>query len=100
MEKTDTIFLATMWNWQFESEEFQQVLSQFLSGNSKSKKYIISQEPLLNRHPQRNQRFDFFGIGGKTELNTDYLSTNQQLNNQSKQSSRVSYLELSNLPLF
>lgn len=100
IEKADTIFIAAMWNWQLESNEFQKILIQFLNSNIKAQKYIISQEPLLNRHPQRNQRFVFLGIGGKTELNIDYLNANQQLNSLSEQGARVSYLELSNLPLF
>lgn len=101
IKKADTIFLAASWNWHMQSQEFNQVLTSFLSNEeTQTQKYIISQEPLLNRHPMRNQRFTHLGIGTKAGLDTDYLRTNQLLKEVSEATNSSNYLALNKLDFF
>ena len=84
-----------------ESREFNQALTDFLSNESnQAEKYIISQEPLLNRHPMRNQRFTHLGLGKKAGLDKDYQLTNQLLQNLTLFTNKASYLALDNLEIF
>ena len=101
IEKADTIFLAASWNWHMQSQEFNQALTNFLSNEEyQAQKYIISQEPLLNRHPMRNQRFTHLGIGTKAGLDTDYLRTNQLLQEMTETANTSNYLALNKLDFF
>lgn len=101
LDKADTIFLAASWNWHMQSQEFNQALTNFLSNEEyQAQKYIISQEPLLNRHPMRNQRFTYLGIGTKAGLDKDYLRTNQILQELAVTTNKTTYLALDTLDIF
>lgn len=101
LDKADTIFLAASWNWHMQSQEFNQALTNFLSNEEyQAQKYIISQEPLLNRHPMRNQRFTHLGIGAKAGLDKDYLRTNQILKEMTETANTSNYLALNKLEFF
>lgn len=97
LDKSDTIFLAASWNWHMQSQEFNQALTNFLDNEEyQAQKYIISQEPFLNRHPMRNQRFTHLGIG--TDI--DYLRTNQILQELVFATNITTYLALDRLDIF
>lgn len=99
--KAEIIFLAAFWSWHMESREFNQALTDFLSNEEyQAQKYIISQEPLLNRDPMRNQRFTYFGIGTKAGLDKDYLRTNQILQELALATNKTTYLVLDRLDIF
>ena len=101
LDKSDTIFLAASWNWHMQSQEFNQALTNFLSNEEyQAQKYIISQEPLLNSHPLRNQRFTYLGIGTKAGLDKDYLRTNQILQELALATNKTTYLALDRLDIF
>lgn len=101
LEKAETVFIAASWNWHMQSQAFNQALTNFLKKEApQAEKYIISQEPLLNRHPLRNQRFTHLGIGTKAGLDKDYLRTNQFLKEISKTANKNNYLALSELDFF
>lgn len=99
IKDAEIIFLAASWNWQLESKVFKSGLNQFLNDTA-AKKYILSQEPLLNRNPLRNYRFVNLGLGDKAEVNKDYLRTNLLLKNLAEHNSLSYYLELHTLPMF
>lgn len=100
-EKAEIIFLAASWNWHMESQEFNQALIAFLSNEAyPAEKYIIGQEPLLNRHPMRNHRFTHLSLGTKAGLDTDYQRTNQLLQNLTRPTNKVKYLALDKLDIF
>lgn len=101
LDKADTIFLAASWNWHMQNQEFNQALTNFLDNEKyQAQKYIISQEPLLNRHPMRNQRFTYLGIGTKAGLDKDYLRTNQILQELAVATNKTTYLALDRLDIF
>jgi len=101
LDKADTIFLAASWNWHMQSQAFNQALTNFLKKEApQAQKYIISQEPLLNRHPLRNQRFAHLGIGTKAGLDKDYLRTNQLLKEMTETANTSNYLALNKLEFF
>ncbi|MFP2770652.1 acyltransferase family protein [Oceanisphaera sp. KMM 10153] len=98
LDKAETIFIAASWNWHMQSQEFNQALTNFLKKEAlQAHKYLVSQEPLLNRHPLRNQRFTHLGIGIRGGLNQDYLRTNQLLR---ELTDKATYLALDKLDLF
>lgn len=100
-KKAEIIFLAASWNWHMESQDFNQALTDFLSNEAyPAEKYIIGQEPLLNGHPMRNQRFTHLSLGTKAGLDKDYQRTNQLLNKLTLASSQTSYLALDKLDIF
>ena len=100
-EKADIIFLAASWNWHMESQEFNQVLTDFLSNEAyPAEKYIIGQEPLLNQPPLRNQRFTHLSLGTKAGLDKDYQRTNQLLQNLTRATKKVKYQALDKLSIF
>lgn len=101
LNQAETIFLAASWNWHLEDDEFNQAVTSFLQKEApQAKKYILSQEPLLSRHPLRNLRFSYLGIGTEAELDNDYLRTNQQLKTLAESIDTTQYLELDTLNIF
>lgn len=101
LNQVKIIFLAASWNWHLEDDEFNQAVTSFLQKEApQAKKYILSQEPLLSRHPLRNLRFSYLGIGTKAELDNDYLRTNQQLKTLAESIKTTQYLELDTLNIF
>lgn len=101
LDTVDTVFLAASWNWHLESKEFKQALTEFLQEDAwEASKYIVSQEPLLNRHPFRGQRFNYLGLEVKTMINKDYLRTNQVLEELAQVSNKTSFLSLDELEIF
>ncbi|MGL6620299.1 acyltransferase family protein [Aeromonas veronii] len=101
IENAEVIFLAASWNWHLKSREFNQGLINFLKNDaSHAKKYVISQEPLLNLHPQRNQRFVSLGLVNRSGVNTDYLRSNENLKSITIKLENTKYLELDVLPIF
>ncbi len=101
IENAEVIFLAASWNWHLKSREFNQGLINFLKNDAPhAKKYVISQEPLLNLHPQRNQRFVSLGWVNRSGVNTDYLRSNENLKSITIKLENTKYLELDVLPIF
>lgn len=101
LKKAETVFIAASWNWHMQSQAFNQALTNFLKKEAlQAQKYIISQEPLLNRHPLRNQRFTHLGIGTKAGLDKDYLRTNQILQEFALATKQTTYLALDKLDIF
>ncbi|WP_204359608.1 acyltransferase family protein [Marinomonas primoryensis] len=101
LDQAEIIFLAAFWSRQLESQEFNQALIDFLQEYAPNvRKYIISQESLLNRHPLRNQRFIYIGLDAKTTRNNDYILTNLQLKNLAESIEKSYYLELDKLDMF
>lgn len=76
-----TIFLAAAWHYQLPSAEFQSSLTDFLAKQSKvgSKIYILEQEPLLSKNPQRVLRFKHLGLDPIININPSYLQFNSSL---------------------
>jgi hypothetical protein len=101
LDTVDTVFLAASWNWHLESKEFKKALADFLQDDAlRISKYIISQEPLLNRHPFRGQRFNYLGLEVKTVIDKDYLRTNQVLQELVLATNNTTYLALDELAIF
>lgn len=65
---------------------------------------MISQVPMLNKNPMRNQRFNALGLGlglgGFAARNNDYLSANRVLENIAADLYATSYLSLDDLAMF
>ncbi|EOX3426212.1 acyltransferase family protein [Vibrio cholerae] len=101
LENVELIFLTASWNWHLRSEEFNRALRDFLQNITlQAQVYILSQVPLLNRNPQRAQRFLSLGLTPYVNINPDYLRTNEYLYDLSMVIDRVHYLELNFLPVF
>ncbi len=98
IKKADTIFLAAFWSWHFESQDFENILQNFIESN-KAKKYIISQEPLLRANPMRRYKFPNTHFTVLSEINPDYINTNNKLQKISY-SGKISYLNFQDLSVF
>ncbi|MFC4621863.1 acyltransferase family protein [Comamonas nitrativorans] len=98
IEKAEIIFLAAFWNWHFKSQEFENILQNFIE-NNKAKKYIISQEPLLRVNPMRSYKFStpyFTAISG---INPEYINANNKLKRISC-NGKISYLNFQDFSVF
>lgn len=77
------------------------MLTNFLQEDApQAHKYTISQEPLLNRHPLRNQRFTHLGLGIKAVIDKNYLRANQLLKAEAQAANKTNYLALNKLEIF
>lgn len=76
------IFLAVYWSWQFDSPKFNDVLNEFLAQqNAAGKKvYLMEQEPLLDKNPQRALRFKVLGLQPEVAISHKYKEANTRLN--------------------
>jgi peptidoglycan/LPS O-acetylase OafA/YrhL len=101
IDQAQTIFIAGMWSWQLQSDTFKNALIAFLKKRApQARKYLISQVPMLNKNPMRNQRFNALGLGGLAGRNNDYLSANRVLENIAGDCCKAAYLKLDDLDMF
>lgn len=72
------VFLAASWNWQLASDEFKNSLNVFLAEQSRtrSKVYILEQEPLLSKNPLRTLRLKSLGLAPINDIDFAYQKTN------------------------
>lgn len=75
------IFMAASWNWQLASDDFQRALEAFVAVQSQvgTPLYILEQEPLLRKNPQRALRLRAIGLEPKIDIDPAYLHTNASL---------------------
>lgn len=101
-DTSQLIILAGAWNYQFTSIDFPRILTTFLDDAQKTHKKIIilTQVPLLNASPLRNERFQYIGVPTQGGINQDYLRTNGILRNISNNYSNVNLIDLSAVPFF
>lgn len=100
LENSKAIFLAASWAWQFESEKNKTSVADFVK-NVQQPVYIISQEPLLKKHPVRSLRFEYIGLPSKPmTIDPAYMKANKILVDIVGESKTAKFLGLSALPLF
>ena len=90
------VFIAGMWSYQLQSENFQHALNTFLKNASQQGKkvYLLPQVPQLSIGPLRADRFQYLKLPNKTK-NTDSASTaNALLAKIADQYPNVTYLTL------
>ncbi|ART56107.1 acyltransferase [Acidovorax carolinensis] len=82
LPKVKIIFLAAFWSWQFDSPEFNDALKEFLAKQSAigKKIYLMEQEPLLDRNPQRALSFRALGLHPEVVISNKYKEVNSRLN--------------------
>lgn len=74
------IFLAGMWSFQLQSDQFRKVFAEFLnSGAPQAQKYVLSQIPLLSVNPMRNQRFNAIYLKSIASKRGEYKSANERV---------------------
>jgi len=100
ISKVSTLFLAASWNWQLASDDLRDALNNFVTEFSNTQIYIIGQEPLLKRNPQRSLRFNSLGWNGVAAIDPDYHRTNLFLQKLAWLHSNVHYLSFEDLDLF
>lgn len=102
LDTVDTIFLAASWSSQLQSEAFRYALDIFSEEINKGGTiYILSQEPLLNYHPQRSRRFEYLGVDASIGLDKRYLSANNLLRDLSaSENKKIKFIELDEINLF
>lgn len=78
LSKNKIIFLAALWNWQLVSDDFKKSLNKFLKNQSQlgAKIYLLEQEPLLSKNPQRMIRFNSWGVEPVVHVNSNYQQAN------------------------
>jgi peptidoglycan/LPS O-acetylase OafA/YrhL len=94
LSNAKVVFLASFWSWHLESNEFQQALDAFLSKQSNAgvRIYLMEQEPLLSKNPQRVLRFNALSLPRKNEIDTVYKQANITLQNLASHHPNVSSL--------
>lgn len=98
IKKSEIIFLAAFWSWHLKSQDFKNILQNFIKTN-KAKKYIISQEPLLRANPMRIYRFSNLHFNAISEINPEYINANNKLRKISYYE-KTSYLNFQDLSIF
>lgn len=100
IQSSQVIFLAAFWVWQFESEKNKMAVADFIK-NVKQPVFIISQEPLLKKHPIRSLKFEHLGLPSKPmTIDPGYITANNTLMDIAKNSKSTKFLELNTLPMF
>lgn len=101
INKAEIIFIAGMWSWQLEGDNFRDAIEVFLrSAAPQAKKYLLSQIPLLRHNPMRARRFDFMRLDYFAERDESYKVANSILEMIAAAHSNVSYIKLDGLKLF
>ncbi|MDO6564000.1 acyltransferase family protein [Amphritea sp. 1_MG-2023] len=85
-----------------QSEAFRYALDIFLEEINKGGTiYILSQESLLNYHPQRSRKFEYLGVDASIGLDKRRLSTNDLLRDLSvSENKKIKFIELDEINLF
>ncbi len=101
ISKAEVIFIAGMWSWQFEGENFKSTIEDFLrSGAPQANKYILSQIPLLRHNPMRANRFDAMELDYFVRRDESYKTANNILKKIAGVYGDVAYVKLDELKLF
>ena len=101
INKAEIIFIAGMWSWQFEGDNFRDTMEVFLRDAApQAKKYLLSQIPLLRHNPMRARRFDSMQLDYFVERDERYKLANSILEVIAAAHSNVSYIKLDELKLF
>lgn len=101
LSNAKVIFLAGMWSWHTQSDQFRKVFFEFLnSGAPQAQKYVLSQVPLLSANPMRNQRFNAIDLKGIASKREDYKSSNEIVNLITKLGIKATYLALDEQDMF
>ena len=101
LSKADIIFIAGMWSWQLQSDQFRNNFTAFLNtGAPQAHKYLISQVPLFKQNSIRTNRFNTLGMTNVSSGQDEYKSANQTLKLISESVTNTKYLPLDNLAIF
>jgi peptidoglycan/LPS O-acetylase OafA/YrhL len=101
LSKVEVIFIAGMWSWQLQSNQFRNTLEVFLNnGAPQAHKYLVSQVPLFNQNPMRNHRFNALGMTNVASVQEEYKFANQTVKLISESGVQIRYLPLDNLAVF
>lgn len=102
IKQVHTIFLAGMWSWQLQSDSFRKALTVFLRNDDPlTKKYLISQIPLLAKNPMRNRRFEALGIGNPVvRRDENYSLANEVVKEIAKSDLGTIYLKMDDFDVF
>lgn len=92
---SSTIFIAACWTCHFKSEEFLEALNAFLLSAlvANANVYILPQEPLLNKSPLRNYRFNKLSFEVVVSKDSKYLIANDRLKYIADNYSNVQIIE-------
>lgn len=100
IQNSKAIFLAAYWSWQFKSSKNKEAINNFID-DSKRPVYIISQEPLLKKHPIRSLRFEYIGLPKRPiAVDMAYVKANAILENISEKEEMAKFLGLNTLSIF
>ena len=80
LPKARLVFLAAIWSWHMESNEFKNALNDFLKNKGNDRRvYLLEQEPLLGKNPSRFTRIKSFGLNPVININPAYKEANAAL---------------------
>ncbi|MGL4829842.1 MAG: acyltransferase family protein [Vibrio sp.] len=96
------IFIAAFWSWHLQSQDFKIALESFISEADEYKKiYLLGQEPLLSKSPERSQRFSNLKLDDPLTIDESYKVTNSWLKQLAiKYQEKSIYLESDTLVIF
>jgi hypothetical protein len=98
--KSDFIFLAGMWSYQTESEEFKKLFRGFLNNNDEKRIIVFSQVPRFNRNVIRIRRFLELGFSDNFTRDERYQTANKSIEEITKKYANVEFLWLDEITLF
>lgn len=107
IEDASVIFLAGMWSYQTQSDDFLSAFSTFLERfNGRAQVYVMPQVPMLNQSPLRNFHFKNLGLEGHVGIDEESIRANRLIGEIVSQYSSVRILGseiesiFSNAPFF
>jgi hypothetical protein len=101
LSNAKVIFMAGMWSWQLQSNQFRKVFAEFLNtGAPNAHKYVLSQVPMYNTNPMRIQRFNALGLISEGHRDEEYKLANMAIKKITESNIRTTYLALDKIDLF
>jgi hypothetical protein len=102
LERTETVIIAGMWQWQAQSDAFLQALAEFVKTLSAQDKRVIvlAQVPMFEVNVQRMQRFSALGLEIIPERSTGWESGNRKVADRLAGIDNVFFMDLSQTPFF
>ena len=100
IEQASHIFIAASWVWQLESKEFHQSIESFLKSEKNKNVYLLAQEPLLKKNPQRMARLNNLGLEPRMAINKKYRQANEYLKSLASDSNNVDYINFESSGIF
>ncbi|WP_445397442.1 acyltransferase family protein [Zobellella sp. An-6] len=102
IENTNMIFMAGMWSYQTQSEDFNKALEIFLGDMEQQdiQVYLLPQVVQFDKSPLRARRFQHLGLPDQVKQGTAWLEANIHLASIAQRYPNVTYLDLEKLDLF